>query len=287
MRPGWWGRQGGKEAALYRELFRIPTPFGDLPVFGYGAMVLFGVLGAVLLLRAGARRRQLDPDRLTDLAVLLVLFGVIGGRVWYLIQYRHEVYAGGDWLETFRLWRGGLVLYGAIAGGLIALAWLQRKRRYGPWRDLLDLIAPAVAIGIAFGRLGCYLNGCCWGEVCAADWPLAAVFPPGSPPSFSYGDGSGFSPPLYPTQLYSACQGLILALILWRAGAHLGHRPGRTFAIFLGLYSLGRGVIELIRADHGIGPGQWTVSQLVSVVVLVLAGWLWFSAPSAGESPAD
>ena len=251
-------------------------------------MVLLGVLGAVMVLRAGARRSQVDPDRLTDLAVLLVLFGVIGGRVWYLIQYRHEVYSTGDWLETFRLWRGGLVLYGAIAGGLIALAWLQRKQRYGPWRALLDLIAPALALGIAFGRLGCYLNGCCWGEVCAADWPLAAVFPPGSPASISYGDGSASSPPLYPTQLYSACQGLILAIILWRAGAHLGHRPGRTFALFLGLYGPGRAVIELIRADHGVGPGQWTVSQLASVVALAVALALWFRAPyQQRSSPSE
>ena len=116
------------------------TPFGDFPVFGYGAMVLLGVLSALFILRAGARRRQLDPDSLTDLTVLLVLFGVIGGRVWYLIQYRAEVYATGDWLETFRLWRGGLVLYGAIVGGLMAFFWFQRRGRYGPWRDLLDLM---------------------------------------------------------------------------------------------------------------------------------------------------
>ncbi len=279
MTEGWWGRHREKEAHLYRELFRIPTPFGDFPVFGYGAMVLLGVLAALFILRAGAKRRQLNPDSLTDLAVLLVLFGVVGGRVWYLIQYRAEVYADGDWLETFRLWRGGLVLYGAIAGGLIAFAGLQRRGRYGPWRDLLDLIAPSLAIGIAFGRLGCYLNGCCWGQVCAADWPWAAIFPPGSPPTLAYGDPSGVSPPLYPTQIYSSLQGLILAILLWRVGAHLRARPGRTFALFLGLYASGRAVIELIRADHGVGPGQWTVSQMASLMTILLAIWLWRTAP--------
>lgn len=285
-----WGRHREKEAHLYRELFRIPTPFGDFPVFGYGAMVLLGVLAALFILRAGARRRQLDADSLTDLTVLLVLFGVIGGRVWYLIQYRAEVYGGGDWLETFRLWRGGLVLYGAIVGGLIAFAWLQRSGRYGPWRDLLDLMAPSLAIGIAFGRLGCYLNGCCWGQVCGADWPFAAIFPPGSPPSYAFGDGSVASPSLYPTQLYSAFQGLILALLLWRLGAVLRQRPGRTFALFLGLYGLGRASIELIRADHGVAPGEWTVSQLTALLALGPAIWLWKSAPrqqSSGPPPAD
>ena len=95
---------------MLRELFRIPTPFGDFPVFGYGAMVLLGVLFGVLLLKLGARRRGLDEERVTDLPVSLVLFGLLGGRAWYCIQFRHEVFADGDWTAVFRLWEGGLVL---------------------------------------------------------------------------------------------------------------------------------------------------------------------------------
>ena len=281
-------RQGGKEEHLLRELFRIPTPFGDFPVFGYGAMVLLGVLSGLWILRRGARRRDLDPDSLSDLTVVLVLFGIIGGRAWYLIQFREQVYASGDWFETFRLWRGGLVLYGAIGGGLLGFALMQRWRNYGPWRDLLDLIAPALALGIAFGRLGCFLNGCCWGAVCPEDWPLAAIFPPGSPPSFDHGDGSLPSPTLHPTQIYSSLMGAALAILLWKLGSRLAARPGRTFSVFLCLYAVGRALIETIRSDHGTAPGEWTVAQMASIPALLLGAWLWLSAPhrKAAAPPA-
>lgn len=252
-------------------------------------MVLLGVLSAMMLLRMGARRQQLDADSLSDLAVMLVLCGIVGGRVWYLIQFRHEVYADGDWFETFRLWRGGLVLYGAIAGGLLGFAVMQRRGKFGPWRQLLDLIAPALAIGIAFGRLGCFLNGCCWGGECAAEMPLAAIFPPGSPPSFQFGDGSEPSPPLHPTQLYSSLQGFLLAAILWFTGPKLA-RSGRTFALFLLLYPLGRGLIETIRADHGVLEGELTWAQLTALPAILFAIYLWRSAPStappASASPS-
>lgn len=271
------------EETLLRELFRIPTPFGDFPVFGYGAMVLLGVLSGLWLLRAGARRKDLDPDSLSDLTVMLVLFGILGGRIWYLIQFRERVYAEGDWLETFRLWNGGLVLYGAIGGGLIGFYLMQRRREFGPWRELLDLIAPALALGIAFGRLGCFLNGCCFGQVCSPDWPLATIFPAGSPPSLAHGDGLHASPALHPTQIYSSIQGAILALLLWHAGRRLALRPGRTFALFLGLYSVGRSLVESIRGDHGVAAGEWTVSQMASILALALGAWLWFSAPDQGR----
>jgi phosphatidylglycerol:prolipoprotein diacylglycerol transferase len=267
------------EEILLRELFRIPTPLGDFPVFGYGAMVLLGVLSGLWLLRAGARRSKLDPDSLSDLTVMLVLCGIIGGRVWYLIQFRERVYADGDWIETFRLWNGGLVLYGAIAGGLVGFYLLQRRHSYAPWRQLLDLIAPALALGIAFGRIGCFFNGCCFGGVCPADWPLAAIFPPGSPPSLAHGDGLHPSPTLHPTQIYSSIQGAILALLLWFAGGPLAARPGRTFALFLGLYSIGRSLVESIRGDHGVAQGEWTVSQWASIAAFALALWLWNTAP--------
>jgi len=264
---------------VLRELFRIPTPFGDFPVFGYGAMVLLGVLFGVLLLKLGARRRGLDEERVTDLPVSLVLFGLLGGRAWYCIQFRHEVFADGDWTAVFRLWEGGLVLYGAIAGGLLGFVWLQRREQYGNTRDLLDLIAPALAIGIAFGRLGCFLNGCCWGEVCPPTYPFAVSFPPGSPPALAFGDGMSASPPLHPTQIYSTIQGVLLCGLLWWVGGRWGHRPGRTFALFLGLYSIGRSVIESIRADHGVLAGELTVSQQASLVAAAVGIWLWMGAP--------
>ncbi len=268
------------EEELLRELIRIPTPFGDFPIFGYGAMVLLGVLVGIFLLRKGAARRGLDADRVAELPLSLVLFGLLGGRTWYCIQFRNEVFADGDWTSVFRLWEGGLVLYGAIAGGLLGFLWMQRKGSYGNTRDLLDVIAPALAIGIAFGRLGCFLNGCCWGQVCEPDFPFAVSFPPGSPPALAFGSAENPSPPLQPTQIYSTIQGVFLCGLLWVAAGRWASRPGRTFALFLGLYSIGRSVIESIRADHGVLAGELTVSQKASLVAAAVAIWLWFGAPT-------
>ena len=210
--------QNRRETPVLQELFRIPTPFGDFPIFGYGAMVLCGVLVGIYLLRKGAVRRDLNPEAVSDLAIYLVLFGAVGARTWYLIQFRDQVFSGGNWWEAFALWKGGLVLYGAIAGGLLGFAWLQRRQQFGSTRDLLDVIAPALAIGIAFGRIGCYLNGCCWGGTCPPDFVFGVVFPAGSPPAFALGDGNFPSPTLHPTQLYSAAQGIILCALLWLSG---------------------------------------------------------------------
>lgn len=274
-----------KAGLVLRELFRIPTPFGDFPVFGYGAMVLLGVLIGTFLLKRGARRRGLNEERVADLPISLVLFGLLGGRAWYCIQFRDEVFANGDWTAVFRLWEGGLVLYGAIAGGLLGFVWMQRRQSFGDTRDLLDVIAPALAIGIAFGRLGCFLNGCCWGGVCDPGFPLAVIFPASSPPALAFGDGLGASPPLHPTQIYSTVQGVILCGLLWVAAGRWADRPGRTFALFLGLYSIGRSVIESIRADHEVLAGNLTVSQKASLVAAAVAIWLWVGAPRRSADP--
>lgn len=271
--------QNRRETPVLKELFRIPTPFGDFPIFGYGAMVLCGVLVGIYLLRKGAVRRDLNPEAVSDLAIYLVLFGAVGARTWYLIQFRDQVFSGGNWWEAFALWKGGLVLYGAIAGGLLGFAWLQRRQQFGSTRDLLDVIAPALAIGIAFGRIGCFLNGCCWGGTCPPDFVFGVIFPAGSPPAFALGDGNFPSPTLHPTQLYSAAQGIILCALLWMSGGRWRSRPGRSFALFLALYALGRSAIESIRGDHGVLSGELTVSQWASIVAFSLAIYLWKTAP--------
>ena len=248
-------------------------------------MVLLGVLFGIFLLRKGAARRQLDAERVAELPLSLVLFGLVGGRAWYCIQFSDEVFAERGWTAVFYLWEGGLVLYGAIAGGLLGFLWLQRKEAYGNTRDLLDVIAPALAIGIAFGRLGCFLNGCCWGEVCEPTYPFAVSFPPGSPPALAFGELETPSPPLHPTQIYSAIQGVVLCGVLWVVGGRWARRPGRTFALFLGLYSIGRSLIETIRADHDVLAGELTVSQKASLVAAAVAIWLWMGAPKRDSSP--
>ena len=153
-------------------LFEI---FG-IPVYGYGTLVLIGVLSGLWMLTVNACRRGWNPQAAQDCAVYLVIGGILGGRTFHFIQYNDSYDSA---LQFFALWKGGLVPYGALLGGLAMGLFLAFWKRL-PVLSFLDLLAPSVLVGIAFGRLGCLMNGCCWGRECHADFPLGVTFPPQS-----------------------------------------------------------------------------------------------------------
>ena len=157
-------------------LFTIPI-FGGIKVFGYGMMLFLAFLGSTNLAAWRARREKLDPELIYDLALWVFLGGLVGARLFYVIQY------WGDRVRTlgdiFKVWEGGIVLYGSIIGGTTAF-FLYRLLRPFPLRPFLDVIAPSLALGIASGRIGCFLNGCCYGDPATSPGPCR--FPKRSPP---------------------------------------------------------------------------------------------------------
>ncbi|MGE3163664.1 MAG: prolipoprotein diacylglyceryl transferase [Planctomycetota bacterium] len=242
------------------ELIRI----GPFPLHSYGAMVLLGVLGGLWLLRKGCRARGFDPDIATDLTIWSVLAGVVGARVFYVVQYwgSDEVLAASPLLGPFMIWKGGLVLFGGILGGLLCMLTLLHRHRL-PTLTFLDLVAPGLAVGIAFGRIGCFLNGCCWGKVCAASFPLGVSYPS------DLQTPVGHSLAVHPTQLYSSLAAFFMAWICWRLNVHR-LPPGVTTGILGILYGATRFTVETIRGDHDPAPGAWTVSQQISGGLLLL-----------------
>lgn len=252
---------------------------GPIPVTGYGVMVLCGVLSALFLLHRGAQRRGWDAAAAVDLAVWVVLGGILGGRLFYVFQFWGRDYADAGFWEPFKVWQGGLVLYGAIFGGLVATVVLVRRQQW-PVLQFLDVTAPGIAIGIAFGRIGCLLNGCCWGQPCAADFRLGIRFPPGSP--------VGHTDLVHPTQIYAACAAAVLAWVCWRLGAH---RPpgGVVFGVLAIFYGVSRFTTETIRGDHKPHPGEWPVSQTISVYTflfgIALVVWALLSSRRAQMAP--
>jgi len=148
-----------------------------LPIRGYGLMVFFGVAAAVGLAVYRAKRAGYDPELIYALALWLVVAGIVGARLFYVIEY-WEQFSRPTLLETlgtiFKYTEGGLVVYGAFLGGAAAaVAFFVRHRL--PVLRFLDLIAPSVVLGLAVGRIGCFLNGCCYGGIC--DLPWAVTFP--------------------------------------------------------------------------------------------------------------
>jgi prolipoprotein diacylglyceryltransferase len=174
-------------------LFTLPDPFGwfgpdGIPMYGFGAM-LFVCFVVVTLW--GSRRAQrtahLPPERFQDMVIVLFVTGLIGARILYMIQYAHhfpDKSLGGLLVAFFRIWEGGIIFYGSALGGALgygAFYWLVLRRlRINGWQ-LADAVAPLLALGLAIGRIGCYLNGCCWGQVAIEEYqtvPLgAAHFP--------------------------------------------------------------------------------------------------------------
>ncbi|HEX4590052.1 MAG TPA: prolipoprotein diacylglyceryl transferase family protein, partial [Gemmataceae bacterium] len=161
---------------MQQVLFRIPGI--DFPVYGFGVMLVIAISTAAWLAGRRAERAGIAKrDSLYDFVVWVILGGLFGARLWFVIQYWRDF--PNPVTGFFKIWDGGIVFYGSAVGGLIA--GLIARRRYlsrfniSPW-VLADLLAPSVAIGLCIGRIGCFLNGCCWGHVACPDSP-AVQFP--------------------------------------------------------------------------------------------------------------
>jgi phosphatidylglycerol---prolipoprotein diacylglyceryl transferase len=153
-----------------------------LPIRGYGVMLLLAVASGVGLAAWRARRMGMDPDLIYSLAFWMFLFGILGARLFFVIEYWDDFQRdtlSATLLAIVNVTQGGLVVYGSVIGGLAAGAVFIRRRGLPLWATA-DLIAPSMVLGLALGRFGCFLNGCCFGGVC--DLPWAVQFPEKSPP---------------------------------------------------------------------------------------------------------
>ncbi|HVJ79760.1 MAG TPA: prolipoprotein diacylglyceryl transferase family protein [Planctomycetia bacterium] len=176
---------------MLQYLFVIP--FLGIAVPGYGVMLAIALLLCTELTARLFARTGGDPQRVYDLSIPLMLLGIGGARLFYVIQYRDHF---KSFWQTLEFWNGGLVVYGSAIGGFVAFWIWSRKWKLPRW-SLADAIAPSLALGLALGRIGCFLNGCCYGDFCEAPWALS--FPGGSDPAERLvGEGSmtrlGFLP---------------------------------------------------------------------------------------------
>jgi len=161
-------------------------PYVGWTVKGYGVMLMLGFLSGIWLAARRAAKVKANPDVVLNIGFIALIFGILGARVWYVIHYWHEQFAGKGFLAAINVTAGGLTFFGGFFGAMIAIAIYLRIKRLSI-RMYLDILAPSVMWGHAFGRLGCFLNGCCWGAICitpagAAALPWAVRFPYGSPP---------------------------------------------------------------------------------------------------------
>lgn len=238
-------------AAIAWVLPNVAKPSG-IPIQSYGFMMLLGVLSGVGLSIWRAKRRGLDADVIYSLALWMCVPGLIGARVFFCIEYWNILRADSV-MQTVRnlldFTSGGLVVYGSVFGALLGLFLFFRFTRIDGKRlrllPLLDIVAPAMVLGLAFGRIGCFLNGCCFGGVCDAQQiPWAVTFPAGSPPFMQQLDDGKID------LSNQFLQGIIL-----KEGFHTGAN-GRTVP-----------VLEVDRVKpgsqaklNGVKPGQYIIA---------------------------
>lgn len=173
---------------MQQVLFHLPLTQGwfgmpdGIPLYGFGAMLfLCFVLTAMVWGPRRAEKIGLPRERLQDLAVVLFLTGIAGARVFYMVQYPKEFEGKNRLLAFVEIWNGGIVFYGGMIGAILGyLAFhhlVLKKLKISTWK-LADAVAPLIALGLAVGRIGCYLNGCCWGQAACPECqpvPLAAA----------------------------------------------------------------------------------------------------------------
>ncbi|QDT53659.1 Prolipoprotein diacylglyceryl transferase [Caulifigura coniformis] len=250
----------------------------SLPVFGYGFLVMLGFLTAVITAQPRFQKVGLDPEMTWDAGMWLLIGGVVGGRLFYLVQYRDQVYQGVSSISdavfaTINLTAGGLVLIGALVGGGAGFVAFCRARKLS-FPDVADAATPSMFLGIGFGRIGCLMNGCCFGDRCELPWGI--TFSNGSVPFRILKErgfvaaNAPFTMPLHPTQIYSAIDGFLLAIVTAVLFAERRWK-GEVFGWGCVIYSVTRFLIEFLRGDEmgQFGTGL-TISQLYSIGIFAL-----------------
>ncbi|UCD06368.1 MAG: prolipoprotein diacylglyceryl transferase [candidate division WOR-3 bacterium] len=240
--------------------------FGGIGIPAYGVMLAVSFLAALWYVKRKAPKFDISGVIIENLAFYIMLGVVIGGRLLY-VAFHWEQYQN-DFIGIFRIWEGGMMFFGGFLGGFLLGALYMRRQRI-PISKIADLVAPSLGLGLFFTRIGCFFNGCCFGEPSALPW--AVRFPPECV--------AGASPigtqALHPTQLYESVFGLALFFFL---NNRLGRseRKGAVFAQFLIFYGVFRFGIDLIRYYEN--SANYWINQVIALG-LIIAGIVMLVRP--------
>ncbi len=240
--------------------------WGFLHIRWYGVMLALAFLVGTTIALREARRLRLDEDRLITVILVTLVAAVLGARGLYVVEHVDEFRQ--DWGGMLALWQGGLTLYGGIVAGTVAGLFTARQAGMPMW-VVADALTPSLALGTAFGRVGCFLNGCCYGRPTKLPWGV--VFPPDSFAGLEFG-----SLPVHPSQLYAALTGLVLFLAAWAVRRRVAP-PGTLFWGFIASFALIRIPLDFTRAYEvesrvlELGGVTITESQLTSVALALFA----------------
>lgn len=244
-------------------MHKIAFQFGPLAIHWYGVMVALGFLAGLWTASRRAPQDGIHPERILDLGPWLIVGAIVGSRLLFVISYWDEYFARQPWYEIFMIQRGGLVFYGGLIGSFAAGVIFIRWKKL-PFLKVADVMAPSIALGHAFGRIGCLMNGCCYGK--PTQCFLAIHFPTDHETG-----GAG----VHPTEIYES----VLNALLYLGLAWMFRRKkfdGQIFALYLLLYSVLRATVECFRGDYSSLILGWiTPGQVASAVTFALGLVMW------------
>lgn len=274
-------------------MYPIAFTIGSFAVHWYGIFIGIGFLVSFGLLMKLKKYASLTTDQVYNISMIALFAGVIGARLFYVVQFWDQ-FSGRGLFAILNVHEGGLVFYGgfilAFTAECIYAKWptvrrllgLKEKKsadgdKDGPRRNisllaLLDVLGPAMALAHAFGRISCFMQGCCFGKPAPNGFPLAVQFPQGSPAAYRYPSLlTGGSEPVYPVQLFESAGNLLMCavlLLLLRKRKYAGTVGG----VYLILYGVMRFLIEFMRGDHTDSILNLTPSQFIAVVLAIPGG---------------
>jgi phosphatidylglycerol:prolipoprotein diacylglycerol transferase len=254
---------------MFPRLFSIPAfdflgrHIGPLSLHTYGMLLALAFVAGLWVASLQARRAGMDPAVVTDMAVYVLIAGLIGAKLALL--FIEWSYYSENPQEIFSILQSGGVFYGGLLGAIPVAWWYTRRHNLDPWATA-DVLAPGLVLGQAVGRLGCFAAGCCYGRPTSVPWaitfrnPLAARIV-----------GTPLDVPLHPTQLYEAAATLLIFFVLLWLSRHQRFR-GQIVLTYVLLYSIARFVIEFYRGDAARGSvfgGMMSTSQLIAAILVV------------------
>jgi prolipoprotein diacylglyceryl transferase len=256
---------------LFNIVMSIPSPdvsyieLGPLRIHFYALFILTGIILAIVLTESRLKARGVEAGVALDVSFWAVPFGILGGRFFHVITHPNDYfYSGADLLAPFRVWEGGLAIYGALLFGALG-AYIGARRSGIKFTSYLDAVAPGILLAQAIGRWGNYFNNELFGQPTDLPWGLEIsrnnpAYPAGLP------DGVLF----HPTFLYESIWSLLGVALLLAADKRFSLRWGRMIGLYFIYYSVGRVWIEAIRIDpseivFGLRINIW--SALVGIAV--------------------
>lgn len=233
---------------------------GDFAVRWYGILITVGIIAGIAIAYFRAKYYGLTKNDLYDLGFLVIIVGILGARITYILANLNYFLANPGEILTLQM--SGLAFIGIIIFNVPAVIIFAKLRKLDFWR-IVDLAAPSIAVGYFFGRLGCFMNGCCYGP----ESTCCGIIMP----------GTGLQSPMFPTQLLNALLALIIFVVLYYLATRKTFYKGLLFIMFVYMYSVSSLATEFLRADPGHAPilgtplnaAQWGDILVIIIAVLI------------------